>query len=233
MVTRKKTSTSSSLGSHIPVGKTIPALILRVGDVTGKAGRFFSAKSCCLSWNAERKTPWDRGGLKFFMGKAGSFGQIFLLCLCPCHKIKGEILFHLTAPVKSIFMDLGLEMFKCTKRGRFTGFAVLAFPHRHSSKVVPSQGVILLSSLKPCLPSGLNPSIYGSNPLQSQKSCSSQGSDSRGFMGIDSQELQSRSKAADPDPGSQLLCPVPRGRNSASRTIHSSCSLIFSSFVPQ
>lgn len=145
---------------------------------------------------------------KVFYGKSWKFWAD--LSAVPTHKIKGEILFHLTAPVKSIFMDLGLEMLKCIKRGRFTGFAVLAFPCRHSSKVVPSQGVILLSSLKPCLPSGLNPSIYGSDPLQSQKSSSSQGFDSHGFMGIDSQELQSRSKAPDPDPGSQLLCPVPR-----------------------
>lgn len=211
-------STSPSLGSHIPAGKK-PHFC---SDFEG--GRCDSqswevvlpkaASSPGMCW----KTPWNGGGLKFLWEKLeGSevSGRSFCCCILAIKlSVKGEILFYLTTPVKSIFMDLGLEMLKCIKKGRFMGFAVLAFPYRHSLKVVPSQGVILLSSLKSCLPSGRNPRIYGSNPLQTRKSSGSQGFYSHGFMGIGTQELQNRSKAPDP---ALLGLPVPFS--------HSSCAL--------
>lgn len=84
------------------------------------------------------------------------------------------------------------------KKGKIYRVCWAGLSLQNSLKVFPSQGVIVLSSLKPCIPSGLNPRIYGSYPLKTWKSSSSKGFYSPGFMGIDTQELQNRSKTPDP-----------------------------------
>lgn len=103
--------------------------------------------------------------------------------------------------MKAIFIDLCFGTLKCMKKRRFTEFAMLAFPYRLSLKIFPSQGMILLPSLKSIIPSSfLNPRIYVSNPLQALKSSSFQGFYSHRFVDFDIKELQSRSRRPDPVP---------------------------------
>lgn len=100
---------------HSLLEKPFLAPVLRRGDVTELED--CPAKSCSLSWNAG-KTPrkvWS------FYGK--SWKALKLWADLPAAKsgIKGEIPFHLTAPVESRFMDLGLEVLKCIKKGKIHG----------------------------------------------------------------------------------------------------------------
>lgn len=92
------------------------------------------------------------------------------------------------------------------KKRRFTEFAMLAFPYRHSLKIFPSQGMILLPCHQSFIPSFLNPQMFVSNTLQTLKSSSFQGFYSRRFVDLDIKELQFRLRRSVP---AVLDLPVP------------------------
>lgn len=110
--------------------KPFLALIIGVGDVTELED--CPAESCSLfSWDAG-KTPQKGGGLMFLWEELeGSEASGRPSCFrVPAVKsgVKGEIPFHLTAPVKSRFMDLELEVLKCIKPGKIYGVCCAGLP---------------------------------------------------------------------------------------------------------
>lgn len=73
---RSSSDGASSLGSHIPVGKTIPALILRVRDVTGKAGMLSCQK--LLPWKRmEKKNPHNDSSIDQLFKERAFKGRVF------------------------------------------------------------------------------------------------------------------------------------------------------------
>jgi len=81
----------------------------------------------------------------------------------------------------------------CMKKRRFTEFAMLASPYRHSLKIFPSQGLILLLPLKSS-PFFLNPRTFASNSVQVLKSSRSRSFYSHRFVDFDIKKLQSQPK---------------------------------------
>lgn len=81
----------------------------------------------------------------------------------------------------------------CMKKRRFTEFAMLASPYRHSLKIFPSQGLILLLPLKSS-PFFLNPRTFASNSIQVLRSSRSRSFYSHRFVDFDIKKLQSQPK---------------------------------------